>query len=150
MWVFLIFLIYIADQASKFYILRYLSSGTSVVVLDGILDLTLVKNTGAAFGMFRGNTWIFAFIAFITIIFIILLLFIRGRYMRSLEKTALVFILSGAAGNLTDRILYGYVVDFIDIGFWPVFNLADSFISAGAVLLFTSLFFDKRAFPGGM
>lgn len=121
-----------------------------MVVLDGILDLTLVKNTGAAFGMFRGNTWIFAFIAFITIIFIILLLFIRGRYMRSLEKTALVFILSGAAGNLTDRILYGYVVDFIDIGFWPVFNLADSFISAGAVLLFTSLFFDKRAFPGGM
>lgn len=109
-----------------------------VVIVDQITKaiatthLTLVRNTGAAFGLFRDQTIIFILISAAAIIFI-------GFYLIK-KKTSyylpLALILGGAVGNLIDRLRFGYVVDFIDLRFWPVFNVADSCITIGAVILF--------------
>ncbi|MDP3786586.1 MAG: signal peptidase II [Candidatus Omnitrophota bacterium] len=109
-----------------------------VVIVDQITKaiatthLTLVRNTGAAFGLFRDQAVIFILISVIAIIFI-------GFYLIK-KKTSyylpLALILGGAVGNLIDRLRFGYVVDFIDLRFWPVFNVADSCITIGAIILF--------------
>lgn len=118
-----------------------------VVIVDQITKaiatthLTLVRNTGAAFGLFRDQTIIFILISAAAIIFI-------GFYLIK-KKTSyylpLALILGGAVGNLIDRLRFGYVVDFIDLRFWPVFNVADSCITIGAVILFFVIIRGKDA-----
>jgi len=118
-----------------------------VVIIDQITKaiatarLTLVRNTGAAFGLFRDQTIIFILISAIAIICI-------GFYLIK-KKTSyylpLSLILGGAVGNLIDRLRFGYVVDFIDLRFWPVFNVADSCITIGAVILFFVIIRGKDA-----
>lgn len=103
--------------------------------------LTLIKNTGAAFGLFRGQAVIFILISAAAIIFVGFYFIKKRKIMplSPLEKsflTGLALILGGAAGNLIDRLRFGYVIDFIDLRFWPVFNVADSCITIGAVILF--------------
>ncbi|WP_424244049.1 signal peptidase II [Elusimicrobium posterum] len=96
---------------------------------------TYVENTGMAFGLFQNANMALAVMMVIVIIFILS----SWKDIVSISPKAgvisLACILGGAIGNLYDRIVLGYVVDFIDFGFWPVFNIADSFISIGAVLL---------------
>ncbi|HUT86193.1 MAG TPA: signal peptidase II [Elusimicrobiales bacterium] len=95
---------------------------------------TYVRNTGAAFGMGKGFNLVFVFIAVVLIVGVLYYKnYIAGFGFKA--KIATLFILSGAAGNLFDRIFYGYVIDFLDFRIWPVFNVADSFISVGGVLL---------------
>lgn len=93
---------------------------------------SLVRNTGAAFGLFRNQTLAFILIS----VFAIAL----AAYYLAKKKTGyylpFALILGGAVGNLIDRLRFGYVVDFIDLHWWPVFNVADSCITVGAVLLF--------------
>jgi signal peptidase II len=118
-----------------------------VVIVDQITKaiatthLTLVRNTGAAFGLFKDQTIIFILMSAAAIIFI-------GFYL--IKKKASYYlpfalILGGAAGNLIDRLRFGYVVDFIDLRFWPVFNVADSCITIGAVILFFVIIRSKDA-----
>ena len=106
------------------------------------LHLNYVQNTGAAFGMLQNSN----------VLFIVITVLILGYILKNwkelcaygpLVKWWLVCILSGALGNLYDRISLGFVVDFIDLRVWPVFNAADSFITIGAVLLGISLFQHK-------
>ncbi len=146
-----------------------------------ITRLTLVRNTGAAFGLFRDQTVIFILISAIAIIFIGFYLIKKGRrnnchacesrhpdtlripagvYPREsgggndkvIKNTrsytdalmcGLSLILGGAIGNLIDRLRFGYVVDFIDLRFWPVFNVADSCITIGAAILFFAIIRSK-------
>lgn len=118
-----------------------------VVVIDQITKaiaisrLTLVRNTGAAFGLFRDQTVIFILISAIAIIFIGFYLIKKRKTtpiapLENFFLTGLSLILGGAIGNLIDRLRFGYVVDFIDLRFWPVFNVADSCITIGAAILF--------------
>lgn len=126
-----------ADQITKWLAVRALSDG-SVPVIPGVLQFRLVENPGGAFGFLEGAGSFLALAAVAATILIFLSL--RGVE-DPLEATALGLILGGAIGNLTDRLLRGEgladgrVVDFVDLGWWPVFNLADSAISVGAVLL---------------
>jgi signal peptidase II len=112
-----------------------------VVIIDQITKaialthLTLVRNTGAAFGLFRGQTLTFIVISTIAIVFLVFYL-IKKRPDYYLPPA---LILGGATGNLIDRLRFGYVVDFIDLRFWPVFNVADSCITIGAVILFFAI-----------
>ncbi|MDP2941926.1 MAG: signal peptidase II [Candidatus Omnitrophota bacterium] len=118
-----------------------------VVIVDQITKaiatthLTLVRNTGAAFGLFRDQTILFILISAAAIIFI-------GFYLIK-KKTSyylpLALILGGAVGNLIDRLRFGHVIDFIDFHFWPVFNVADSCITIGAVILFFEIMRGKDA-----
>lgn len=137
--VFITLAVLFADQYSKSLIRQNLALGESIPVLKNILHFTLVENTGAAFGLFKNSASFFVIISALAI-FVISGLIIR--YIRKgvfLSRPALhyglVLIFSGAIGNLIDRLKFGYVIDFIDVRIWPVFNIADSCITIGTLLL---------------
>ena len=129
----------VLDQITKYLIAAYLSPFDSIEVFP-FLHIVNVRNTGAAFGSFRGaGSGFFIVISVIAIIFVISLL-----VKRTYNYIGLSLVLGGAIGNLIDRILYGKVVDFIDFSIgsfhWPAFNVADSSLTVGiAVILLTSL-----------
>lgn len=124
----------LADQATKYWVRLSVPSGASEPIIPGILHLTHVENTGAAFGLFQGYTPI---LAAITAALLLAAFFFRERLKQEkpLFHVGCALGLSGAVGNLIDRLLLGRVTDFIDLRFWPVFNVADISITAGALLL---------------
>lgn len=133
----------ILDQVTKLLITDKLDLGQSMPIIDGILHFTYVRNPGIAFGLFPKMNIIIIVLSIVTIV----LLFSIYRKTNSGNlwiKTALIFIASGAVGNLLDRIQYNVVIDFIDFRVWPVFNLADAFIVIGVVILFIIIFFTKE------
>lgn len=129
------------DQASKYAIERFFSYGERLTLLPGVLDFTLVYNRGAAFSFLAQadgwQRWLFIGIGSVAAIFIVWLLARHGS--QRLFAFSLALILGGAIGNVIDRILRGHVVDFIALYWqrfhWPAFNIADSAITVGAVLL---------------
>jgi len=127
------------DQISKFIVTRQLFLHESIAVIKGIFHLTLVYNRGAAFGIFKNQTLLFIITSLIAIVLIVLKLYRHHRDKISCQTVSLCLILGGAAGNLIDRMFFGYVIDFIDFRVWPVFNIADSAITVGAVLLGISI-----------
>lgn len=141
MYCLIISLILLLDQISKNLARGSLRLGESVPVIKNFFHLSLVYNTGAAFGLFRNQTIFFISAAGVAIIAIVRTLKFKIFYSHDfkLETISLVLILSGAIGNLIDRLRFGYVVDFIDFRVWPVFNIADSSITIGACLLILSL-----------
>ena len=149
--------IIVLDRLSKIIIDRLLPLHHSIPVIDGFFNLTYVRNTGAAFGIFAGSAEIFRrpFLIAVSIVasgFIVVML----RRLPDKEKgltTALAFILGGAVGNLIDRVVYGEVIDFLDCFWgnyhWPAFNLADSFITVGVLLALYILLRAKGEDPFG-
>lgn len=132
------------DQVSKLAVLKRLHQNDSIPVINNIFHITLVYNTGSAFGFLRGQNWILTYISVLAIILILFLLVRRPKFSTSLYlhvwQSALLLVLCGATGNLFDRIRLGYVVDFLDFRIWPVFNFADSMITCGVILLLFILF----------
>jgi signal peptidase II len=127
-------IVFIADMLAKSAALHYLSPGRSLPLIPGILHLTLVHNTGAAFGVFRGGAPVFTAVSAAAIIAITLYAF-KKKDMAFSVQLALGLIVGGSLGNLIDRLRVGHVIDFIDFRIWPVFNIADSCITIGAVML---------------
>jgi len=127
------------DRITKNYFLGLLSLGESLPIIRNVLHMTLVQNTGIAFGLFKDQGLLF--IVIVTTSLVILLIFNVYYYRQNdnvLSRTYIVafsLILGGAIGNLIDRIFYGYVIDFIDFQVWPVFNISDSAITVGAVII---------------
>lgn len=138
-------LILIFDQISKLIISQKLQLNESIPVIKGVVYFTLAHNTGAAFSIFKNKVPFFIIAAIIAIILILIELLLSKQKHKFLYRFSLFLILSGAIGNLIDRILFGYVIDFIDLRFWPVFNVADSAITIGAILLGWSICFLKSA-----
>ena len=142
--------VFVLDQWSKAEAVRYLSRGS--VHVTSFLNLVLVYNRGAAFGFLsNASGWqnvLFIAVAVVIVAGIVLFL-VRGGRRDRLTVVALMLVLGGAAGNLADRIRLGEVVDFIDfhIGSWHwyTFNLADSAITVGAVLLAIDAWVSRRA-----
>ncbi|HMI32045.1 MAG TPA: signal peptidase II [Candidatus Limnocylindrales bacterium] len=126
------------DQVTKVLASSRLIAGDPVPVLGQVVRLTLVHNTGAAFGLFPGSRLPFILISVLAIV-VVLYLFARDAYRSFMNRVLLGCILGGALGNLVDRVRWGRVVDFIDVGFgalrWPVFNVADSAVTLGVILL---------------
>lgn len=144
-----IFSILLVDQVSKAAISSKLSPGQSIPIIKNILHLTFVKNTGAAFGLFKNSIYFFIAVSVIAVVIIgvILLKAIRNEnfFGDFLFNFSLILIMSGALGNLIDRVSLRYVIDFIDVRIWPVFNFADSSITIGTALLIISFAkFDKN------
>lgn len=132
--------IFTFDRVSKYIISKY-PLGYGKKIFD-FFYITYIENTGAAFGMGKNLNPLFVFV---TIILIGVILYYKN-YLAGFglkAKTAVLFILGGAFGNLYDRIVYGRVIDFLDFRIWPVFNIADSFITIGGILLAVS-FLKKR------
>ena len=131
-----------ADQLSKFAIRASLRVGESVPEA-GFFRLTHIHNTGAAFGIFQDQSLpltISALVGIGALLFLVLFMYRRFYFLETARgKLSLGLILGGTAGNLIDRISFGYVIDFVDIGIWPAFNIADSSVVVGAILLAYSL-----------
>jgi signal peptidase II len=125
----------VLDQLTKQFFWR---NGQNYDVIDGFVRITLVKNSGAAFGLFQGGRVFFIAASVVAVVFI---LYVGLRLPKSDWQRRLLLgaILGGAIGNLIDRVYAGSVIDFIDIGVgvhrWPVFNVADMGVSVGATLL---------------
>lgn len=140
-WLGLALAICIADQVTKAWASAALGYGTPLPVVPGF-NLTLLHNTGAAFSLLAGQDgwqrWLFTGIAVLVAVVVVAWLWLMDARERWVP-TALALILGGAAGNLIDRVNLGYVVDFIQLYYeawsWPAFNLADSAICVGAVML---------------
>lgn len=129
---------YLLDRLTKVWAEGALAGRPPIRVIPGVLSLNYTTNSGGAFGLGRSAPWFFA-AATIAVALVIVAVSFRTR--RPSVGVALGLILGGGLGNLTDRalngggFLSGHVVDFIDLHVWPVFNLADSAIVVGAVLL---------------
>lgn len=138
------------DQASKFYVDKYVGLNESIEVVKGMLNITHIRNTGAAFGFLSGVSQPLGGYFFISISVLALmgiLYFLKKMDDDELLTLGFSLIFGGALGNLTDRVRMGVVIDFIDLYIksyhWPAFNVADTCISLGAVLLM--LKFTKKA-----
>ena len=140
-------LVVAADQISKIWIGAY-SEGQYIFEIC-FFRITHVQNTGAAFGLFQDQSFLLTIVAFIGIVLILLFIFPVSRHFTFLDtgpdKLALGLVLGGTIGNLVDRLRLGYVTDFIDIGFWPAFNVADSAITIGVILFAYFLLSSTRA-----
>ena len=121
------------DQLTKYLVIQMLSTGSSFP-LHGFFRFTHVHNTGSAFGILQGLNTPLIFVSFIGII-ILALIYRSHPHPSNLLRFSLALQLGGAFGNVVDRMRLGYVTDFIDIGTWPVFNLADASIITGLVIL---------------
>ncbi|MCX7661597.1 MAG: signal peptidase II, partial [Candidatus Omnitrophica bacterium] len=114
----------------------------SIPIIKNIFHITLVYNTGTAFGLFKDHNLIFIILSLLAIFLII-------RHFKDISsdksfKVALILIVAGAIGNLIDRISLGYVVDFLDLRIWPVFNLADTSITAGILIVIYNMLIKKK------
>ena len=135
------------DQITKILTKKHMFLGQSEEVLGDFLRYTYIQNPGMAFGIQIGNKTLFTIFSILASIVVFVYL-IRTRGDKVFVKLALALILGGAIGNLIDRVLYGAVVDFIDVGIgqmrWPVFNIADSAVSVGMVILVGIILFEPK------
>ena len=138
-----VFIVVLFDRLSKIFFSNILLEGESLPIIRRVFHMTLVHNTGIAFGLFKGQDLVFIVIP---VIAIVLLAYNIYYYKYNNEKLsrlyiiAISLILGGAIGNLVDRISHGYVIDFIDFRIWPVFNVADSAITIGACIIALNCF----------
>jgi signal peptidase II len=139
----LIGIVFGVDQLTKYLVRAHLQMGESFPG-EGIFRITLTFNTGSAFGLFPNQTLFLIVASFIAIV-ILLILYRNHPFPGPLLRLSLGLQLGGALGNLVDRLRLGYVTDFIGLGFWPVFNLADASIVVGIVILVWLFLFPRRA-----
>ena len=141
--------IFIFDQWSKLYILQQPTlTNYNIIEVTSFFNIALVYNRGVSFGMFAGHNQPLIFIA-VSIIIIMILLAWLWNNSSLMVAVGIGAIIGGATGNITDRIRYGAVVDFLDFHIaglhWPAFNIADSFVLIGVVVLSVySMFFEKK------
>jgi signal peptidase II len=125
------------DQASKFLVTQYIplwSSWSIIPVFDRLIKLTFITNTGMAFGLLPGFGDVFTVIRVLVMVGIVLFYNYFPTH-NVWVRVSLGMVLGGVMGNFLDHIFRGYVVDFVDIGFWPIFNIADVSIIIGLCLL---------------
>lgn len=134
-------LIVLIDYVLKLLVINNLKNISAITIIPGLFSLTYVENKGAAFGILSNARWIFILFTIAVIIFLIIFMF-RKRPESKLLNVALILIIGGGAGNLIDRIFYGYVVDYLSISFFPpVCNFADYCVTVGAFILVIYLLF---------
>lgn len=140
---FLIALIIVfADQLSKIWIRANLLRGQSLFDI-GFFRISHFQNTGAAFGLFPGQSLVLTIIGVAGVVAILLCVFLAHRRLpfldNMLSKSALGLVLGGTVGNLIDRFRFGYVTDFIDFRVWPAFNVADPAVTIGTIIVAYSI-----------
>jgi signal peptidase II len=140
--------LYVVDQITKALVLAHISTEETIPMIPGFFNLVQVHNTGAAFGMLKDNNLFFVVLSCCALI-ILAILGWKGVFEDGPSRWAAALLVAGVAGNLTDRILHGYVVDFLDFilpvyGRWPAFNVADSCICIAAGLFVLASFLDGK------
>jgi signal peptidase II len=145
--VFGIVLVLICDRLTKFIVPLCLEPGQSVPLIGKAILLTYIRNTGTAFGLFREHAFVFVIISSVVIAILLWFALVRpcllGISPSGDGATAVGLIIGGAIGNFIDRLIFGYVIDFVDFQVWPVFNAADAGIVLGAIVMGWRLIFRK-------
>ena len=143
------FLCFIVDQITKFMIINTMHIHESFPVIKNFFHITYVQNDGAAWSMLKGNRFLLIVIALIALGLMCFFIF-KNQNLSLLENVSISILIGGILGNLIDRILYGYVIDFLDFRFgsyyFPVFNVADICIVISVILIIITLF--RRDFGG--
>jgi signal peptidase II len=134
-----------ADQLTKWLVTSRLALGSSVSIA-GSLKISHVQNSGIAFGLFSQATSLVIVLTSAVVLWIVFF-FAHSGARHPLLPVALGLIVGGSISNLFDRVMHGYVTDFVDLGFWPSFNLADSFIVLGVAVLIFFLIAPDRYLP---
>jgi len=143
-------LVLVIDQLTKVYIDRSMKLYQSIPVVDGLFSITYLRNKGAAFSFLADASWRLPFFILVSIIAVVAILVAFGKLRddQRLASVSLSLILSGAVGNLIDRVRLGEVIDFLDVYWrshhWPAFNVADSAICVGVALLAIDMFQEER------
>src|SRR6266480_1342782 len=151
--------LYALDQATKYLVLQNIRPDKSREIVPDFFHLVNVTNTGAAFGSFKDNNAFFIAISCIALLFVLILL-VRRHQSDAWRDVSLALLLAGILGNLTDRLLYGHVIDFLLFNFgpyapkmfrpWPAFNVADSCITIAVICFIIHSFWKEKsaASPG--
>ena len=141
-------LIVVADQITKYLTVALIPLYSRVDFIPGLLSFTYVQNTGAAWSMFEGMQWMFALIFLVLTAAVLYEYFKRPLPFSTLERWCIAAIYGGGLGNMIDRVRLGYVIDMIKTDFmvFPVFNVADCFITCGCFAMIFSLLFINKAF----
>jgi signal peptidase II len=126
--------VFLADRISKLMVLNLIDENDSVEIISNVLYLNHVTNTGAGFSLFHALPHSHVFLIFSSLIIIGIILLSYDKIDEPISPY-IALVVGGATGNLIDRIVYGHVIDFIDIRIWPVFNLADTAISIAGVMI---------------
>lgn len=141
MYFIIIAIVVVLDQLTKYLIKANFELNSSIPLIDGIFHITYIHNSGAAFSLFQNKT-VFLITMQLTVITIIVGYLVKKRKKEHwVLLISLSLIAAGGIGNLIDRAAYGYVVDFLDFRFWPIFNVADISVCVGCGLLVLYLFF---------
>jgi len=138
-------LVFFLDQFSKYLVREFLLLFQSYPA-EGFFRITHTFNTGSIFGIFQGQNTVFILVSFIGVA-VLLLIYRSQRFPTALLRLSLGLQLGGAFGNLLDRVRLGHVTDWVDVGPWPVFNVADACIVTGLVLLAWMFIMSERARP---
>lgn len=148
---FLIGLIFVssilADQVTKAWAVNMLKDGSSIKIIGNFLRFTYAENRGAAFSILQNQRWFFITVTIVMLI-VLAYIFFRTKNINKLSRLAIAMIAGGAIGNFIDRVMLGYVIDFIDVRFgsfynFPIFNIADSFVVCGTILMIFLILFNK-------
>ena len=135
-----------ADQLIKYFVNTGLKPVGKVSVIDGLFKLVYVENRGVAFGMFKDMRWIFVALTSVLLLIIIIYMF-KKRPSGKFFYICAGLIIGGGIGNLIDRVIYGYVIDYLSVSFFPpVCNFADYCITIGVILLVIYIFFFSSKF----
>lgn len=130
-------LVILVDFFSKYMVSKLMTVNETINLINNFFRITYVKNTGAAFSIFSNNTILVIIISIVVIGFLLFYIY-KNKGNNKLENVSYAFILGGAISNLIDRLVYGYVIDFLDFEILsydaPIFNLADTFIVIGVIL----------------
>ena len=137
-----------ADQITKALVLTHIPLHEQVAVLPGVVGLTYVRNYGAAFSSFQGMQWLFALIFLVFTALIVREYRKKSMPFTKFERWCIAAVYGGGLGNMIDRLRFGYVVDMIETEFieFPVFNVADCFITCGCIALIAHLIFFNKEF----
>ena len=136
------------DQYTKYLTVANIALYSEVEFIPGFLGFTYVKNTGAAFSSFEGQQWLFALIFAVFTAAVLWEYFKKPMPLTTLERFCIASVYAGGLGNMIDRVRLGYVVDMIETTFieFPVFNVADCFITCGCILLLAHLILVNKEF----
>ena len=136
------------DQLSKYLTVAHIPLYSQVGILDGVVHLTYTQNTGAAFSTLEGQQWLFALLFAVLTAAIVYQAWKKPLPLQKAEWWCIAAIYGGGLGNMIDRVRLGYVVDMIEVEFirFPVFNVADSFITCGVIALVLHLVFCNKEF----
>ena len=137
-----------ADQLTKLWVVDNIALGEQMQAIPGLFHLTYVQNTGAAFSSFQGQLWLFVAVFILLTVAIVWEFSTRKMGFSTFDRWCIAAIYGGGLGNMIDRLRLGYVVDMIEVDFisFPVFNVADCFITCGCIALIVSLVFFNRSF----